>query len=127
MPDFSMLSSCSTRLCDYSIFKSVSGADSASCSGGGGTCATARMLTTNALPNIHDGHLKGASTAIQNILRGLEQHANGRKLKFLNMADGVMLGWVDHEALTSAEDPATIAKALSLMEAPAEEAPTSAA
>lgn len=91
---------CVGKLCNYSINYLK---DYAGCGGGSGTCADATMKTTNALPNTHDGNIKGASTAIQAILRNLKSHApEGKQLKFLNVLDGVMLAWVD-ETVTATD------------------------
>jgi hypothetical protein len=111
-------------LCDFSIDYVF---DRAGCSGSGGTCANAKMLTTSALPTTHPGPLKGASIAIQNILRNQIQNHNpgdGRELAFLNMGTGVMLAWVRHGDLAAIDILEGEAR-LQLEEAPAEEASAS--
>lgn len=108
---------CIGRLCNYSINYLK---DYAACGGGSGTCADATMKTTNALPNTHDNRIKGASQAIQSILRNLKAGAPaGKQLKFLNTLDGVMLAWVD-ETLTAADGVQSLG-VLQLQDAPAGE------
>lgn len=114
-----VFNSCSARLCDYSIFFDFQGKDYGSCQAGGGSCAQAKMLTTTALPNVHNGHLQGAARAIQAILNGLAGHTpEGRELAFLNMGTGVLLGWVDHNTITPQNTSAQITEALQLEDSP---------
>ena len=107
---------CIGKLCGYSINYLK---DYASCGSGSGSCAEATMKTTNALPNTHDGNIKGASTAIQAILRNLKNQApDGKQLKFLNVLDGVMLAWVD-ETITAVDGMQALGS-LQLIDAPEE-------
>ncbi|HKX84098.1 MAG TPA: hypothetical protein VJL58_07760 [Pyrinomonadaceae bacterium] len=108
---------CTSRLCNYSLSFAR---DYASCGGGSGTCAEATMKTTTTLPNTHDGNLRGASTAIQMILRNLKNQAPaGKELKFLNVVDGVMLAWVDENV--AADDGIQSLEVLQLVDAPVDE------
>jgi hypothetical protein len=107
---------CTGRACDWALDVS---SDFASCVTGSGTCSAAKMMTTNSLPNSHDSHLKGASSAIQGILRNLIQNHQppGKELSFLNVGDGVMLAWVSHEGVTATDVVSGATRALDLMEA----------
>jgi hypothetical protein len=114
-----ILGSCAGRLCDYTI-DYVN--DRASCSGGGGSCSTAKMVTTSLLPNTHNGHLKGAGTAIQAILNGLANHTPpGKELAVFNMKTGIMLAWIDHQVITPLSDSADVMTALQLEDVTVEE------
>ena len=115
--------------CSYNIYKDAA-IDRISCSAGDGSCFYAELLSPlqNVEKAFHDTNLRGATTAINNILTNLRSHApDGLQLCFLRLPDGIMLAWVEQDGpvigdpITSDSDPDEIRLAAGLTE-PGEQA-----
>lgn len=110
--------------CSFNFYKDAA-IDRISCSSGDGSCFYAELLSPlqSVEKAFHDPNLRGATTAINNILNNLRAHApNGLELCFLRLPDGVMLAWVEQDgpvigtAVTSESDPDEIRLAAGLIE-----------
>lgn len=109
---------CIGKLCGFNLSLTR---DKIGCTGSDGSCAVARMMTTGAMPSSHPVRLKDASVEIQRILDDVIQNHNpgdGRQLAFLNVIDGVMLGWVNHDAVSAADIVGTPVSTLGIEPAP---------
>jgi hypothetical protein len=101
--------------CDFTISD-----DTAACSDGKGSCATAELLEAEP-SGFHDQNLIDATQRIREILAAIPPDPAGRKLSFIRTNMGELLAWMDHSgaqvpegAVTAEDDDATIAEALRL-------------
>jgi hypothetical protein len=110
--------------CSYNFYKDAA-IDRISCSSGDGSCFYAELLSPlqTVEKAFHDTNLRGATTAINNILNNLRPNApDGLQLCFLRLPDGIMLAWVEQdgpivgEAITSDSDPDEIRLAAGLID-----------
>ena len=116
---------CTGANCDYAIDPMTG---DGLCFSGSGTCLACNLLEAEASP-LHDETLIEATQKIKEILAGITSAAaaggdgtrEGRKLSFLVTEMGLLLAWVEHDAVdipenavTAKDDNATLAKALKL-------------
>lgn len=93
-----------------------------SCIDGPGNCLDARLLSA-APANFHDQTLVNLTQQINALLQAVPPDPSGRKLSFMQMRMGMLLGWVKHgqagsvpaDAVTAAADNATLIQALGLI------------
>ena len=107
---------CSGANCDFAI-DALAG--QGLCLSGSGGCLAGDLLEAEP-SGLHDQTLIDATQKIRQILSEIPADAGGRKLSFLVTKMGILLAWVNHgeeipaDAVTSADDNETVAKALKL-------------
>ncbi len=94
---------CRGGMCDFALELATG---NNFCVSGDGSCMLADLLEAEP-SNFHDRTLVEATAAIKQILAGVPEDADGRKLSFLITDLGILLAWTDHNS----EAPAKVVTA----------------